>query len=484
MEKLQEYFTSSLLDASESPTESSQPIVSASLPTHGTGFSIHEVAECFKLFLSDLPGGILGDTALFEALRNGLPALRLEKDELDLDFSCGGVEERVDGKTIAKILRDSSGRERRNLILLGFGVLAIVRNGEEKDRSRSSHSRRSKSGLGGDEDDEPSLSRTSSQSSGRLLQELRKVRSKCSMCKLTWRKPSRCPGRRDNVDSRSQEPASANRGTSVDPIEFRARSQSAASNDHPLSPPPNADQPAPSHTPSDASPHPPLRHRQLSGTPSRQRIFTDPGAPPPLPGADPLLGALVPARGGWASSGAARLREASAGLSSYPEPGIAGPFAGAGVAAFPGSRRQVVGQNDVGGGPAGAWRAMESSPTEEQRVGAAALGRLFAPVLLGDLAAGIAVAGSAVDGEEEASRGAGSATPGRRAAGFIGIASRPFLKKKEANKEEEQEKAKRQMRIAAWIVELLVRNWQSIVVEYGKGMEGVDAVVEGLWDYD
>jgi len=119
-----------------------------------------------------------------------------------------------------------------------------------------------------------------------------------------------------------------------------------------------------------------------------------------------------------------------------------------------------------------------------RRVGAAALGSIFAPVLLGDLAAGIAVSGSAADGEGEESRTAASAPPGRRPAGLIRIASRPFLKKKEANKEEEEEKAIWQMRIAAWIVELLVRNWRSIVLEYGKGMEGVDAVVEGLWDYD
>lgn len=109
-----------------------------------------------------------------------------------------------------------------------------------------------------------------------------------------------------------------------------------------------------------------------------------------------------------------------------------------------------------------------------------ALGKIFAPYILGNLTENIKLhlPDKSGDGREEGPSVAGQI--GRDKRGL-----RRFLRSKGAEKgKDEIENTKEQLRIAAWVVELLVRNWESIVAEYGKGMEGVDAMVEGLWDWD
>jgi hypothetical protein len=97
-------------------------------------YQIHDVASCFKSFLADLDGGILGKLDIFEGLRKVvLPQRprRMSADSADLEWKCIGIpgsddeEEKIDPKYIARILTSIECAASRNLILAVFGLLAF-----------------------------------------------------------------------------------------------------------------------------------------------------------------------------------------------------------------------------------------------------------------------------------------------------------------------------------------------------------------------
>lgn len=45
------------------------------------------------------------------------------------------------------------------------------------------------------------------------------------------------------------------------------------------------------------------------------------------------------------------------------------------------------------------------------------------------------------------------------------------------------DEAQQRLKLAAWVVECLVKNWENIAAEYVKGLEGVDAQVECMTAY-
>jgi len=45
------------------------------------------------------------------------------------------------------------------------------------------------------------------------------------------------------------------------------------------------------------------------------------------------------------------------------------------------------------------------------------------------------------------------------------------------------DEAQQRLKLAAWVVECMVKNWEDIVSEYVKGLEGVDAQVECMAAY-
>lgn len=500
--KLREYFINALLNAPQSAASTSPAIVPATMPYDSIGYTIYEVADCFKLFLQELPGGILGDASLFETLRKSLPPVQLKPADLDLDFSCGGVEATVDTKKIARILRDSSGRDRRNLILLVFGVLAVARNDSAQIETKGTFdSERGTKVPEGDDTQSAksiestgfSLSRFPSRRSetGRLSQELKKVRSQQKIRSIR-KKSSKFLGKQKGDTDRptqeaSQEQSGAVKGTFVDPLEFRARSQSVASTSRPPTPPSRSPHRAPSpsnsirpalhsshsiHTlrwqESDMPSRPSLRRMKTSGSIRRAPVYTDPTAPPALPGAQAILAGLVPESSslspGAPSEGISRLRSNSSVYSRYPQsPDIN----------FPAETPSTI------PGPQTSNLTLSRSTMTS-----AALGTIFAPLLLGDLTGNIEVH----EGSDKAGRGgndpSASGPSENKLAGPVKRGLRRFLKKKGVDEEVELEKADQEVRIAAWVVELLVRHWEAIVAEYGKGIEGVEAVVEGLWDYD
>lgn len=508
--KLHDYFVNALINAPHGKLSISPAIVPATIPYDSIGYTIYEVADCFKLFLQDLPGGILGDASLFEALRKNLPPVQLKPADLELDFRCGGIEEAVDAEKIAKILRDSSGRERRNLILLIFGVLAVVRNNNAQIEAKEANDPEMVSKIPGADDaksaksvhsTEFSLSRIGPKKSelGGLSQELKRVRSKRSTRSFR-KKPSKFLERLQkstNLDTQiaSQDQFSAEKGTFVDPLEFRARSQSVTSTSRPPTPPSQSSHRAPSPSSSirpalhpsrsthslrqqesDTPSRPSLRRMKTSGSIRKGPVYTDPTAPPALPGArDAILAGLVPESSSWASEGPSkgmrRVRANSTGFSRYP--------------AAPDTNISAETPSSVPGHsyPSPSQQTSNLSSSKSTMT-SAALATIFAPHLLGDLTKNIVVEEPAEKPDEG---GSGTCTPGcsqKKSTSPVRKGLRQFLKKKGADKGVELDKANQQIRVAAWVVELLVRDWEAIVAEYGKGMEGVDAVVDGLWNYD
>jgi hypothetical protein len=92
-------------------------------------YQIHDVASCFKSFLGDLNGGILGSLEIFEGLRKVVLPQRVRKstESADLEWWCIGDEdlEPVDPKHIARILCSIECAASRNLIMAVFGLLAF-----------------------------------------------------------------------------------------------------------------------------------------------------------------------------------------------------------------------------------------------------------------------------------------------------------------------------------------------------------------------
>ena len=101
-------------------------VVEANLPDN-VPYDVYDVADMFKSFIQDLSGGILGEVELFDSLRKNLPNLQLTNSDLSLDFGCIGPQDSTNPKRIAQILRSVSDKERLNFILLVFGVMASVR---------------------------------------------------------------------------------------------------------------------------------------------------------------------------------------------------------------------------------------------------------------------------------------------------------------------------------------------------------------------
>jgi hypothetical protein len=105
----------------------------AALPNQSViPYQIHDVASCFKSFLADLDGGLLGSINVFEGLRKVVLPQRLRKstDSADLEWKCVGVaegeedEEPIDPRHIARILCGIKCAAKRYLILAVFGLLA------------------------------------------------------------------------------------------------------------------------------------------------------------------------------------------------------------------------------------------------------------------------------------------------------------------------------------------------------------------------
>lgn len=119
---LREHFTTQL--RRESGIEAM--VCAANLPEN-IPYGVYEVADAFKSFIRDLPGGILGDVELFNSLSKNLPNQQLANSDLSLDFGCFGPQDPVNPKWIAQILRGVSDKERLSLILLVFGIMASVR---------------------------------------------------------------------------------------------------------------------------------------------------------------------------------------------------------------------------------------------------------------------------------------------------------------------------------------------------------------------
>ena len=93
-------------------------------------YQIHDVASCFKSFLADLDGGILGSLDIFEGLRKVVLPQRPRKSthSADLEWKCRGApseHESVDPKHIASILCSIECAASRNLIMAVFGLLAF-----------------------------------------------------------------------------------------------------------------------------------------------------------------------------------------------------------------------------------------------------------------------------------------------------------------------------------------------------------------------
>jgi hypothetical protein len=101
-------------------------VVAANLPEN-VPYDVYDIADTFKSFIQDLPGGILGEVELFDSLRKNLPNLQLTNSDLSLDFGCMGLQDSTNPKWIAQILRSVSDKERLNFILVVFGVMASVR---------------------------------------------------------------------------------------------------------------------------------------------------------------------------------------------------------------------------------------------------------------------------------------------------------------------------------------------------------------------
>lgn len=114
------------------------------LPCQATvPYQAHDVASCFKSFLGDLEGGILGSVEIFEGLRKVvLPASsrspRKRGDSVDLEFSCRGVdvddaESDINPKNIARVISGIECASSRSLILAVFGLLAFFKAPELRD---------------------------------------------------------------------------------------------------------------------------------------------------------------------------------------------------------------------------------------------------------------------------------------------------------------------------------------------------------------
>jgi hypothetical protein len=92
-------------------------------------YQVHDVASCFKSFLGDLNGGILGSLEIFEGLRKVVLPQRQRRvsESMDLEWKCRGDEdsEPVDPKHIARILCSIQCAASRNLIMAVFGLLAF-----------------------------------------------------------------------------------------------------------------------------------------------------------------------------------------------------------------------------------------------------------------------------------------------------------------------------------------------------------------------
>ncbi|KIW03536.1 uncharacterized protein PV09_05297 [Verruconis gallopava] len=105
----------------------------ATLPSQSVlPYQIHDVASCFKSFLGDLDGGVLGSLEIFEGLRKAtLPRSRRKSlESASLEWKCIGLglddeHDDVDPKDIARILCSIECAAKRNLILAVFGLLAF-----------------------------------------------------------------------------------------------------------------------------------------------------------------------------------------------------------------------------------------------------------------------------------------------------------------------------------------------------------------------
>lgn len=91
-------------------------------------YQLHDVASCFKSFLADLNGGILGSLDIFNGLRKVVLPQKLRKstDSSDLEWKCRGAEvhEPVNPDHVARILCSIECAASRNLIMAVFGLLA------------------------------------------------------------------------------------------------------------------------------------------------------------------------------------------------------------------------------------------------------------------------------------------------------------------------------------------------------------------------
>lgn len=92
---------------------------SPNLPTH-INLGIHDVASCFKKFLSGLPGGILGSLSLFDAL----VAINSQLFS-DTEFS-RTKQSKIRARLIALAVSTLRSQFRRELICAVFGLLCLL----------------------------------------------------------------------------------------------------------------------------------------------------------------------------------------------------------------------------------------------------------------------------------------------------------------------------------------------------------------------
>lgn len=127
---LYEYYVSRM-DCDHEATEKVQITVGCGDLPDTIGANAHDVASAFKRFLWDLPGGIIGSTALFKTLK--------EIEHTPAKYHQAGTDERfLRPRLVALALLSLPSRRRFALICAVFGLLAFLKQDDVSEASPTS----------------------------------------------------------------------------------------------------------------------------------------------------------------------------------------------------------------------------------------------------------------------------------------------------------------------------------------------------------